>query len=94
VSPAQIPTLSLSGYSAIPNSFLVEKIATRTGSSPALRTWCAPAGPAGKQTTSPGSRTRSPSGVRSVGLPAIVISHSSSVHSKWYGQIASPGGRS
>ena len=33
-----IPTLSLSGYSEIPNSFCVEKIATRTGSRPR----CAP----------------------------------------------------
>ena len=28
--PAQTPTLSLSGYSAMPNSFFVEKIDTRT----------------------------------------------------------------
>ena len=42
----------------------------------------APVGPAGKHVTSPGFRATSPTGVRTVAVPLITISHSSSVHSK------------
>jgi hypothetical protein len=51
----------------------------RAGASAALEILCAPAGPRGKQTTSPASCTRSPSGVRTVGLPESTKSHSSSI---------------
>ena len=54
-----------------------ESTSTRTGSSVRLITWCAPAFPRGKQTTSPSRSSRSPSGVRSVGRPRMTIAHSS-----------------
>ena len=53
---------------------LAESISTVPG--PA--TWCAPSGPAGKQTTSPRRSTRSPSGVRAASAsPTTTSSHSS-----------------
>ena len=44
---------------------------------PGPLTVCAPAGPAGKQATSPARSVRSPSGVRRVGVPSTTSSHSS-----------------
>ena len=68
----------LSGYTATAGSLFVESIAIRSGSLSRLKTWCAPAGPTGKQTTSPASSSCSPSGSRSTGRPVRTSSHSSS----------------
>ena len=46
-----------------------ETSSTRTVSPARFVSWCAPSGPLGKRMQSPGSSSRSPSGVRSVGLP-------------------------
>src|SRR4051794_7134312 len=71
-----------------------ERMTTRHGASASLRTWCAPSGPAGKQTTSPARSTSSPSGVRTVGVPERTMSHSSLAASQWYGHARRPGGSS
>ena len=44
-------------------------------------TLCAPSGPGGKQTRSPGPSSCSPSGSRRLGVPVRTSSHSSSTHS-------------
>ena len=41
---------------------------------------------------SPGASMRSPSGVRSVGVPETTTRNSSQPSSQWYGQSFSPGG--
>src|SRR3954447_22127644 len=82
-SPIQTPTLSLSGYTASDGMLCVERKISRTVPSPALLVLCAPAGPAGKHTRSPGPTSSSPSGWRTrtpppragepllVGLPVV-----------------------
>src|SRR5205823_5222540 len=77
-SSLSTPSFALSGYTAAASVGFDEKIATRARSSPSFRTWCAPSGPTGKTTTSPGSSTCSPSGLRKVGRPETTSSHSSS----------------
>ena len=88
---AMAAILPVSGYSTI--SGVVEAAATtkRVATSPGFQTWWAPSAPRGKWATSPGRSSRSPAGVRSVGVPSSTSSSSSAPWWKWYGRCLSPG---
>jgi hypothetical protein len=64
-----VATLPVSGYSATSGLAFVDTMSTRATCSESLRSWCAPAGPRGHDTRSPSARTRSPSCIRTVGVP-------------------------
>ena len=76
--PVQIATLSLSGYVVAVGYTSVDHMSTRAGASPVLRISCAPSGPLGKNTTSSGTSSVVPSGVRTDGRPSSTSIHSSS----------------
>jgi hypothetical protein len=76
-------SLPLSGYSTISGETCASATTYRAGSSVRFSTWCAPAAPLAKWTTSPGCSSCSPSGVRSVGRPRSTRINSSFPWWKW-----------